>query len=79
MLTPAFHFTILNDFMTVFNSETTVIKSQNLTTFFQILIEQLALARKSDTTIDLYQFVKRFALDVICSMWFTIFSKNPFQ
>lgn len=54
MLTPTFHFKILEDFVQVFNEQ-----SQNL-------IQQLHDAIKLKNEIDVYPFITRCTLDIIC-------------
>nr|CAH0105057.1 unnamed protein product [Daphnia galeata] len=54
MLTPTFHFKILEDFVQVFNEQS------------QILIEQLHDALKVENELDIYPFITRCTLDIIC-------------
>uniref|UniRef100_A0A914EP75 Cytochrome P450 n=1 Tax=Acrobeloides nanus TaxID=290746 RepID=A0A914EP75_9BILA len=54
LLTPAFHFNILNSFMLIHDQEA------------QIFIDQLELNADTDQIFDIYLFVKRCALDIIC-------------
>nr|QUF59368.1 cytochrome p450 CYP4V24 [Brachionus angularis] len=54
MLTPAFHFEILNDFLDVMNEQA------------EILVEILENLRKSKTEINIFDRIKACALDVIC-------------
>lgn len=57
MLTPTFHFKILGDFVQVFNEQ-----SQNL-------IQQLHDAIKLKNEIDVYPFITRCTLDIICGLF----------
>ncbi|CAI2329092.1 unnamed protein product [Caenorhabditis sp. 36 PRJEB53466] len=56
MLTPSFHFNVLNDFQAVFDYQS------------KILVDQLEEAANSadDRTIDAFPYIKRCALDIIC-------------
>ncbi|KAI6204589.1 hypothetical protein M3Y94_00693000 [Aphelenchoides besseyi] len=54
MLTPAFHFNMLNKFQAIFDKEA------------QILVEQLKPFAESDELFDASSFLKRCALDIIC-------------
>lgn len=54
MLTPAFHFSILNDFMTIFNKEAT------------ILLDQFSQFADSRQSVDVFPLIKLCALDIIC-------------
>ncbi|OXA59991.1 Cytochrome P450 4C1 [Folsomia candida] len=54
MLTPAFHFKILEDFMQVFNAES------------QKMVKILKKECQSGNTFDIHHFVTRCALDIIC-------------
>ena len=54
MLTPTFHFKILEDFVQVFNEQS------------QILIQQLQEALKEKNELDIYPFIARCTLDIIC-------------
>ncbi|KHN86065.1 Cytochrome P450 4V2 [Toxocara canis] len=54
MLTPTFHFTILNEFLATHNKEA------------QILIQQLQPHADTGRSFDIFPFIKRCALDIIC-------------
>ncbi|CAI2354831.1 unnamed protein product [Caenorhabditis sp. 36 PRJEB53466] len=54
MLTPAFHFAKLEGYLEVFNSET------------KIMIDCLEKGMENGETIDLFPYIKRCALDIIC-------------
>lgn len=56
MMTPSFHFNVLNDFQAVFDNQS------------KILLEQLEDAMKEavDNTFDAFPYIKRCALDIIC-------------
>ncbi len=57
MLTPTFHFKILDDFLQVFNEQS------------KILIEKLDAAVKDNKDgFDIYPFITRCALDIICGL-----------
>ena len=57
MLTPTFHFKILEDFLQVFNEQS------------KILIEKLDAAMKTHQKgFDIYPFITRCTLDIICGM-----------
>jgi|688.fasta_scaffold557720_2 hypothetical protein len=60
MLTPTFHFKILEDFVQVFNEQS------------QILIEQLHDALKVENELDIYPFITRCTLDIICGQFMFI-------
>uniref|UniRef100_A0A915BZB5 Cytochrome P450 n=2 Tax=Parascaris univalens TaxID=6257 RepID=A0A915BZB5_PARUN len=55
MLTPAFHFKMLQQFVSVFDTES------------KILVEQLDHFANTNREVDILPFVKRCALDIICS------------
>jgi cytochrome P450 family 4 len=55
MLTPAFHFKILEDFFHVFNEQS------------QVLIQKLsAISTTEKDGFDIYPFISRCTLDIIC-------------
>uniref|UniRef100_A0A0K0DZI4 Cytochrome P450 n=1 Tax=Strongyloides stercoralis TaxID=6248 RepID=A0A0K0DZI4_STRER len=54
LLTPTFHFHILKEFMKVFNKES------------KILIEELSKSDEKNVEIDVFPYMKRCALDIIC-------------
>ncbi|CEF71381.1 Cytochrome P450 4V2 [Strongyloides ratti] len=54
LLTPTFHFNILKEFMNVFNNES------------KILIKELSKSYKKDIEFDVFPYMKRCALDIIC-------------
>ncbi|KAK0412008.1 hypothetical protein QR680_005977 [Steinernema hermaphroditum] len=54
MLTPAFHFNILNKFVPVFSKEA------------KVFVEQIEKFADSGEELDLFPFIKRCALDIIC-------------
>lgn len=54
MLTPTFHFSILNSFVEVFNEQANV------------LLGQLTDASKTYGTFDVFPYIGRCALDIIC-------------
>uniref|UniRef100_A0A1I8ARX9 Cytochrome P450 n=1 Tax=Steinernema glaseri TaxID=37863 RepID=A0A1I8ARX9_9BILA len=54
MLTPAFHFNILTKFVPIFSKEA------------KVFVEQLEKFADSDAEVDLFPFIKRCALDIIC-------------
>ncbi|KAI6173159.1 Cytochrome P450 4V2 [Aphelenchoides besseyi] len=54
LLTPAFHFNMLNKFQSTHDKEA------------QILVDQLARYAETNDTFDAYPFLKRCALDIIC-------------
>uniref|UniRef100_A0A0K0EVM0 Cytochrome P450 4V2 (inferred by orthology to a human protein) n=1 Tax=Strongyloides venezuelensis TaxID=75913 RepID=A0A0K0EVM0_STRVS len=54
LLTPTFHFNILKEFMKIFNDES------------KILIQELGKNYKEDVEFDIFPYMKRCALDVIC-------------
>lgn len=56
MITPSFHFEILNDFLHVMNEQA------------EILIEILSKQSKDKKTVDIFQRIKACALDVICGL-----------
>ena len=60
MLTPTFHFQIFEDFVQVFNEQS------------QILIEQLHDALKVENELDIYPFITRCTLDIICGQFMLI-------
>ena len=60
LLTPTFHFQILEDFVQVFNEQS------------QILIEQLHDALKVENELDIYPFITRCTLDIICGQFMLI-------
>jgi cytochrome P450 len=56
LLTPAFHFNILHGFHLVHDRES------------QVFLEQIESFADSNEVFDIYPFLKRFALDVICGL-----------
>ncbi|CAB3404627.1 unnamed protein product [Caenorhabditis bovis] len=54
MLTPSFHFQVLNDFQAIFDYQS------------KILVDQLNKKVKETSTFDIFPFIKRCALDIIC-------------
>ena len=54
LLTPAFHFNTLNSFVVVHDAEA------------QIMLEQIEEFASTGETFDLYPYVKRLTLDIIC-------------
>nr|QST15030.1 CYP4C33-like protein 1 [Diaphanosoma celebensis] len=54
MLTPAFHFKILEDFAHVFNEQS------------QILVSKLNETLRNERELDIYQYITRCTLDIIC-------------
>ena len=54
MLTPTFHFKILEDFVEIFNEQS------------RILIAQINEALKDKNDFDIYPFITRCTLDIIC-------------
>uniref|UniRef100_A0A1I8ASX5 Cytochrome P450 n=1 Tax=Steinernema glaseri TaxID=37863 RepID=A0A1I8ASX5_9BILA len=54
MLTSAFHFSTVNSFVPVFSKQA------------QVFVEQLEKFADSDAEVDLFPFIKRCALDIIC-------------
>ena len=54
MLTPTFHFNILNTFVSTFNEQS------------RTLVRCLEREARSGREFDLYPYVKRCALDIIC-------------
>ena len=61
MLTPAFHFQILESFFDVFNEQS------------RSLIDELTAilsAKKMNDTVDVYDIMTQCALDIICGKWF---------
>ena len=63
MLTPTFHFKILEDFIDIFNKQS-VILVQKLAEAHQDMIDN-----KKDR-INLFPYVARCTLDIICGWWF---------
>lgn len=62
MLTPTFHFKILEDFLDIFNKQS------------QVLVQKLAEAHNemkvnNRDRIDIFPFVARCTLDIICGNW----------
>ena len=57
LLTPAFHFKILEDFVHVFNHHS------------KILIKQLDQAVQSNRDLNIYPFITRCTLDIICGKY----------
>lgn len=66
MLTPAFHFKVLNDFLSVHDYQA------------KVFLEQIKPYADSGKEVDLFPYIKRLALDVICdtSMGVTIDAQN---
>ncbi|KAF1753158.1 hypothetical protein GCK72_019714 [Caenorhabditis remanei] len=66
MLTPAFHFKVLNDFLCVHDYQA------------KVFLEQLKPHAESGKEVDLFPFIKRMALDIICetSMGATVNAQN---
>ncbi|WKY09828.1 hypothetical protein Q1695_002298 [Nippostrongylus brasiliensis] len=58
MLTPAFHFSILNDFIPIFNKEAA------------ILVEQFGRFSDSANVADVFPLIKLCTLDVICGKYY---------
>lgn len=59
LLTPAFHFKILEDFITVFNEQS------------RILVEKLKqIATNKDNDFNIFPYVTRCTLDIICGTIF---------
>lgn len=54
LLTPSFHFEILNDFLHVMNEQA------------EIMVEIMAKKVKEDSTVDVFQRIAKCALDIIC-------------
>lgn len=54
MLTPAFHFSILNHFIDVFNRQSL------------ILVDELSKLANQNVSLDIFPFMGRCALDIIC-------------
>ncbi|KJH50797.1 hypothetical protein DICVIV_03046 [Dictyocaulus viviparus] len=58
LLTPSFHFNVLNDFVIVYNNQA------------KTFIDQLENHANVQAQFDIYPYVKRCALDIICGGWF---------
>jgi hypothetical protein len=54
MLTPSFHFEILNDFLHVMNEQA------------EIMVDILVKQSKTNKSVDIFQRLAKCALDVIC-------------
>uniref|UniRef100_A0A8R1J362 Cytochrome P450 n=1 Tax=Caenorhabditis japonica TaxID=281687 RepID=A0A8R1J362_CAEJA len=54
MLTPAFHFKVLNDFLKVHDYQA------------KVFLEELKVHADTDVEIDIFPYIKRMALDIIC-------------
>ena len=65
MLTPAFHFKILDDFMVVFNENANILRS---------ILENEFLNEKKPK--DIFPYITRCALDIICGSSFISFYTN---
>lgn len=63
MLTPAFHFKILDTFIDVFNANG------------DILCEKLS-CKAGGKAFNVYEFIKLYTLDNICGKWVTIINSN---
>lgn len=68
MLTPAFHFNVLKDYQEIFSKEAQVSSNTfiQLQERVQIMLEQLEAFADTGREIDLFPYVKRCALDIIC-------------
>ncbi len=63
MLTPTFHFKILEDFLDIFNKQS------------QVLVDKLAeiheeMTAKGEERIDIFPYVARCTLDIICGIYY---------
>lgn len=63
MLTPTFHFKILEDFLDIFNKQS------------QVLVDKLAeihgeMTAKGEERIDIFPYVARCTLDIICGNYY---------
>lgn len=65
MLTPAFHFNVLNSFLSIYDDEA------------QILVEQLEKYADSGEIFNLFPYIKRCALDVICRKSLLVSRASP--
>ncbi|EFO98880.1 hypothetical protein CRE_19660 [Caenorhabditis remanei] len=68
MITPTFHFAKLEGYFNVFNSESKVPKGglPHITTEFQILTSCLSKFADSNETVDIFPYINRCLLDIIC-------------
>ena len=56
LLTPAFHFEILKDYLLVMNEQA------------EILVKELTKLSQTETEIDIYKYIGLCALDIICGI-----------
>jgi cytochrome P450 family 4 subfamily V len=56
LLTPAFHFEILKDYLLVMNEQA------------EILAKELTKLSQTETEIDIYKYIGLCALDIICGI-----------
>lgn len=69
MLTPTFHFSILGNFVQVFNRQASVSQSKAIkfySNFFKVLVKNLDKCAEHGYPFDFYVLIKSLAIDVIC-------------
>ncbi|KAK6028640.1 unspecific monooxygenase [Ostertagia ostertagi] len=66
MLTPAFHFSILKDFVPIFNKVCDYLLEQSVKIEATILLEQFRHLSDTGSTADVFPLIKLCTLDVIC-------------
>ena len=64
MITPTFHFEILNDFLNVMNEQA------------QILVDELAKLEKTKQEINIFKHIGLCALDIICGTYLALFLES---
>lgn len=64
LLTPAFHFQILNSFVDVFNNESQILCD---------LLDKRIGNEDEISELNIYPFIANCTLDIMCGMWILIF------
>lgn len=64
LITPTFHFEILNDFLNVMNEQA------------QILVDELAKLEKAKQEINIFKHIGLCALDIICGTYLALFLQS---
>lgn len=64
MITPAFHFNILEEFIHVFNGQS------------DIMVHKLKKAIENSDSFDIYPFITRCTLDIICGKFTDSYSND---